>query len=64
MRTLNVHSVSPPPEDFVENSTQGTVSQVQNSHPAYPPQNLGQFNNNRPVSIHSRWYFVLCFYDI
>ena len=52
MRTLNVHSVSPPPEDFVENSTQSTAPQVQNSHPAFPAQNIGQFNNNRPVSMY------------
>ena len=50
MRTLNVHSVSPPPEDFVENQSQVPVSQVQHSQPVYSTQNLGQFNNNRPVS--------------
>ena len=51
MRTLNVHSVSPPPEDFVESNSQATLSQVQHSQTAYPAQNLGQLNNNRPVSI-------------
>lgn len=51
MRTLNVHSVSPPPEEFVENHPQVPVSQVQHPQPVYPTQTLGQFSNNRPVSV-------------
>lgn len=50
MRTLNVHSVSPSPEDFVEAHPQVPVSQVQHPQPVYPTQTLGQLNNSRPVS--------------
>ena len=51
MRTLNVHSVSPPPDGFVDNNLQVPASQVQNPQPAYPAQNTGQLSSNRPVSI-------------
>ena len=51
MRTLNVHSVSPTPDEFSENQTSVPVSQVQHPQPVYPPQQAlhGQFNGNRQV---------------
>ncbi|XP_065056241.1 homeobox protein PKNOX1-like isoform X1 [Rhopilema esculentum] len=53
MRTLNVHSVSPTPDEFSENQTSVPVSQVQHPQPVFPPQQAlhGQFNGNRPVNL-------------
>ena len=49
MRTLNVHSVSPPPDEFLENPAQVPVTQVQHPQPVYPSQAISQFNNSNQV---------------
>ncbi len=49
MRTLNISSDSPPPEDFLDGNSPVPLSPVQHTQPAYAPATLAAFSNQRQV---------------
>ena len=49
MRTLNIHSVSPPPEGFLDSDSPIATSPVPQTQPAFEPVTLSQFSEARHV---------------